>query len=139
VNRPVPSSATRAAAVLHVALGIGFGIGAAVTVRHLERTGELPMTPFGFRSLSGGPFEDLPQPTFVALAWGLVIAGALDVVTGAWLWRGDRRGWRLSLVTSPVGFVLAIGFALPLLLIGIPVRLALLAIGRRKTGTGTSG
>ncbi|HEX5147877.1 MAG TPA: hypothetical protein VFW02_02265, partial [Candidatus Limnocylindrales bacterium] len=95
--------AIRASAVLHVALGIGFGAGAAITVRHLERTGELPMTPFGFRSLSGGPFEALPQPTFVVLGWALVIVGALDVLAGAWLWRGDARGARLSLVTSPAG------------------------------------
>ena len=50
------SLATRAAAVSQVSLGLGFGVGALWTVQHLSRHGELPMTPWGFRSMSG-PFE----------------------------------------------------------------------------------
>lgn len=52
------SRALRAAAASHVLLGVGFGAGAVVTLVHLALTGELPMTRFGFRSMSG-PFERL--------------------------------------------------------------------------------
>jgi hypothetical protein len=59
-----PSRTARAAAVAYVTLGGGFGVGAVVTLRHLERHGELPMTPFGFRSLSG-PFPMGPSAGLV--------------------------------------------------------------------------
>lgn len=35
------STATRGAAIMHVALGLGFGIGTLVTLWHLARHGEL--------------------------------------------------------------------------------------------------
>ena len=115
----------RVAALMHVALGLGFGIGSAWTLFHLARSGELPMTPFGFRSLGGGPFEQLDRPWFSALAVCLTGVCALDVLAGAWLWQGRRRGGRLALVTSAPALALSVGFALPFLLIGVPVRAAL--------------
>ena len=116
---------------MHVALGLGFGLGALWTVDHLARTGGLPMTPFGFRSLAGGPFESLPSPQFSALGWALAGTCALDVLAGVWLWQGRRRGAVLGLVTNVPALILSIGFALPFLLIGVPVRAALVVIGRR--------
>lgn len=76
------------AALLYIALGIGFGAGTVVTLDHLRREGELPMTPWVFRSLAGGPFEQLPPENFVALGWALVGVCALDILTG----RGCGRG-----------------------------------------------
>ena len=55
------SGAIRAAAVTIVALGLGFGIGAAITFDHYAREGELPMTPLGFRSLAGARSKALGQ------------------------------------------------------------------------------
>jgi hypothetical protein len=124
--------AIRAAALVYVALGIGFGIGTAIALDHHGRTGELPMTPWGFRALAGGPFERLPPDQFTALAWGLLGVCVLDVVTGAWLWQGRRRGATLGLVTTPLALTFGIGFALPILLAGVPLRAALVLTGRRN-------
>jgi hypothetical protein len=125
------SVAVRAAAVGFVALGLGFGIGAVVTLEHLSRNGELPMTPWGFRSMSG-PFEQLGQERFAALGWALVVTCALDTVAGVWLWQGRKRGARLAIATTPVQIVLGAGFALPFLLLGVPIRTALLLAGRQS-------
>ena len=121
----------RTAAAMYVVLGLGFGIGTAVTLWQFDRHGELPMTPFGFRSLAGGPFEQLDPAQFGALGWSLVAVSAVDVLTGIWLWRGQRRGLRLGLVTTIPALGLGAGFALPFLLVGVPIRTALAIIGRR--------
>jgi hypothetical protein len=126
------SAAIRAAAVTYLVLGLGFGVGTAITLDHYAREGELPMTPWGFRSLAGGPFEALAPEQFTALGWALVGVCALDAVTGIWLWQGRRRGATLGLVTSPVALALAGGFALPFLLAGVPIRTALVLAGRRS-------
>ncbi len=42
----------RTAAVMYITLGLGFGIGTAITLDRLRRHGELPMTAMGFRSLA---------------------------------------------------------------------------------------
>ena len=125
-----PPAATRIAAVMYLALGLGFGVGTAVTLAYFVRDGELPMTPWGFRSLSG-PFEQLGREPFIALGLGLVGVCALDVVAGTWLWQGRRRGARLGLATTIPALALGAGFALPFLLAGVPIRVALLLAGRR--------
>ena len=55
----------------------------------------------------------------------------LNVVAGSLLWRGDRRGLRLSLATFVPTMGLGAGFALPFLLIGLPISVALAVAGRR--------
>lgn len=139
MDRPVAQPATsqrsvviRAATILHLVLGLGFGIGTAITLRSFARTGELPMTPFGFRSLAGGPFEQLAPAQFTALGWALVSVCALDILAGIWLWQGRRRGGALGLATSPVALALGVGFALPFLLVGVPIGAALILAGRRS-------
>lgn len=124
--------AARAAGATYVALGIGFGVGTAITLRLYARDGELPMTPWGFRSLAGGPFEQLTPEQFTALGWVLVGVCAADVVAGVWLWQGRRRGAILALATSPVALALGAGFALPFLLVGAPIGAALVLAGRRS-------
>ena len=94
------------------------------TLSHLARTGELPMSPFGFRSLSG-PFERLGYDTFTVLGWALVVVCAVDVLAGIWLWQGQRRGARLGLVMTPFVLILGVGFALPFLLLLAAVRAVL--------------
>jgi hypothetical protein len=125
------SPAIKAAAVLDIALGIGFGAGSVLALTSLARTGELPMTPWGFRALSG-PFEQLGQGTFTLLGSTLVGVCALRVLAGIWLWQGRRRGAQLSLATTPVALGLGAGFALPFLLAGLPVSAALVLGGRRS-------
>lgn len=120
----------RVAGVTYVALGLGFGVGALVALISLARDGELPMTPWGFRALSG-PFESLGQGAFTALGAGLVGVCALDVVAGVWLWQGKKRGADLGLATTLPALALGAGFALPFLLVGVPIRVALVLAGRR--------
>ena len=122
--------AIRAAAIMYITLGLGFGIGTAVTLDHLRRHGELPMTPWGFRSLAG-PFEELSTKQFGTLGSALVGVCALDVVAGFWLWQGRRRGLALGIATTPLAFGLGVGFALPFLLVGVPMRVAFALAGRR--------
>jgi hypothetical protein len=129
---PRLSPAIRAAAVLYLALGIGFGVGAAITLDHLRREHQLPMTPFGFRSLAGGPFEQLTPEQFTVLGWALVGVCALDVRSAALLWQGRRDGAVLGIATTPSALILAAGFALPFLLVGVPIRVALVVAGRRS-------
>jgi hypothetical protein len=99
---------------------------------HLDRYGELPMT-FGFRSLAG-PFEQLGPAAFKALGWIFVGVCAADAVAGLGLWRGRRWGARMGLATSPLALALGVGFALPLVLVGVPIRVALVLAGRRSLG-----
>lgn len=125
------SRSIRVAAVMYVMLGLGFGVGTAVTLAYFARDGELPMTPWGFRSLSG-PFEQLGPQLFTALGVGLIGVCALDAVAGVWLWQGRRRGARLGLATTVPALALGAGFALPFLLAGVPMRVALVLAGRRN-------
>ena len=125
------STDVRVASVMYVVMGLGFGVTTAASLNHFSRHGELPLTPFGFRALSG-PFESLPAGVFAAAGWMLVSVCALDVATGIWLWRGSRRGAIVGMATSPTAFALSIGFALPFLLIGVPIRAALAWAGRHS-------
>ena len=130
------SRALRAAAALYVLLGVGFGAGAIVTLNHLARHGELPMTPFGFRSMGGGPFEQLDQGAFTILGWSLVGVSTLEVTAGILLWQRRRNGAWLGLATTPLALGLGAGFALPFLLIGAPLSAALVLVGRRSLADG---
>ena len=123
--------AVRAAAVMYLVMGVGFGVAAILTLVALARDGELPMTPWGFRSMSG-PFDQLRPGPFSALGWAFVGVCVLDVVTGIWLWQGRRRGAWLGLVTTPLALGLGAGFALPFLILGAPIRASLLLAGRQS-------
>jgi hypothetical protein len=57
---------------------------------------------------------------------------APDALAGIWLWQGRMRGVRLGMVTSPLAFILGVGFALPFLLVGVPIRLGLTWAGQRS-------
>ena len=122
----------RVAALLFVFLGVAFGASVPFVLAHLDRYGELPMM-FGFRSM-GGPFEQFGPRAFSALGWTFVGICAADVVAGLGLWRGRRWGARVGLATSPLVLALGGGFALPLVLVGVPIRVALVVAGRRSLG-----
>jgi uncharacterized membrane protein (DUF2068 family) len=125
--------AARGAAVLYGLLGVGFGIGTAVTLALLARNGELPMTPWGFRSLDG-PLARIDTRTTMLAGTALIAVCAADVATAAGLWRGRRWAGRLGLATTPAAVFLGLGFELPILLAAIPLRVGLvLAAWRRLT------
>jgi len=116
---------------MHVFLGVAFGASVPVVLSHLARHGELPMSPFGWRYMAGRPVEQLSSDQFTALGWVLVGVSALDVVAGIWLWQGRRRGLKLGLVTTAPALALGAAFELPLLLVGVPLRVVLALVGRR--------
>jgi hypothetical protein len=118
--------------MLSALLGLGFGVAMVISLGRLAGGQELPMTPFGFRAFAGGPFDRLPAAVFKAMGVGLVATCVADILAGAWLWKGERHGERLALATSPISFLLSLGFALPFLLVGVPVRAALIALGRKS-------
>jgi hypothetical protein len=133
--RPIAPVATvprtdRAAAGILVVIGLGFGLATPIVIAHLRRTGELPMTPWGFRAMSG-PFERFDQNVFSALLIAFGAVCAADVAAGALLWRGDPRGRPLAAVATPPGVILGLGFALPFYLAAVPAWSALLVLGRR--------
>jgi len=117
----------RLAATLYVFLGLAFGVSAPVVLAFYADNGYLP-TMLSFRALAG-PVEELGRTAFLAAGFALVASSAVSVVAGLLLWRGQRRGVQLGLLVDPVVFALGLGFALPLLLIGVPVRAALVVVG----------
>ena len=128
---PGVARSVRVAGAGYALLGATFGGSALWAIDHLRRTGELPMTPFGFRALSG-PFEQFGTTWFSRLGHALAAVSALQVVAGVWLWRGERRGLRLGAATIVPGLVLGTGFALPFQLLGLPICLILALAGRRS-------
>jgi hypothetical protein len=126
-----PGRFARAAALAYLAPAVGFGLATPVVLAHLARHDELPMTPLGFRALSG-PFEGLGRGGFTALGWALVGCCTLDAIAGVWLWRGRRLGAQLGLATTPLTMALGLGFMLPFLLMALPIRVALTAAAWRR-------
>ena len=126
-----PPRAARAAAVIYGLLGAGFGLGTVAALALLIRDGELPMTPWGFRALDG-PLARIDTRTTLLAGAALVAVCAADNATAAGLWRGRRWVGRLGLVTAPAALVLGLGFELPFLLAGIPLRTALVAAAWRR-------
>jgi hypothetical protein len=128
-----PTMAERAAAVVLVAAGLGFGAATPIVLDHLRRTGDLPMTPWGFRAMSG-PFERLGPETFSALVVAFGAVCAADVAAGVLTWRNDPRGPRLAAIATPPGVILGLGFALPFYLAAVAAWSVLLVVGRRRRG-----
>jgi hypothetical protein len=125
-----PSGTERVAAALFLA-DVPFAVLMPIALAHLARTGQLPMTPFGFRAFSG-PFERLGRRPFMAVGIALMGVAAVDAVAAAALWRGDPRGADLGLAMTPAATVLSLGFALPFLVAPIPIRTALVLVARRR-------
>lgn len=129
-REPVPRLA-RVASIIYIFLGLAFGTSVPWVLKSFAENGFLPMT-FGFRSLAGGPFEPLDSGAFIALGWLLVLKSIVDVAAGMLLWRGRRIGALLGLATDPLAFALGLGFALPLLVVGVPARAGLVILVLRR-------
>lgn len=125
----VPAVA-KLAGVQFVALGVGFGAATVVVLGYLARDGILPMTPWGFRALDGPLARIGTTQTFV-LGGALAASELTGLVAGLGLWRGRRWAGRVGLAITPISLALGVGFELPFLLVGIPLRVATLLIARR--------
>ncbi len=117
-------------AAISLASDAVFGVLMPAALYKLNRDGQLPMTPFGFRAYSG-PFEQLGNRGFTALGLALMGVTAANVAAGILLWRDDPRGAPIALAAAPASFALAFGFALPFLIVPVPIRAALIAWARR--------
>ena len=102
--------ARRFAAILYFVPGLGFVVSTLMVLAYLDRRGELPMTPFGWRLMGStvpGMGADRLTPMGRALAWLLIGVSAVDAATGRWLWQDRRRGRVIGLATTPVNLGLA--------------------------------
>jgi hypothetical protein len=102
----------RAAGVLSVLLGLGFGIPGVIGAIHLARTGEV-WTFLGFPTYGGGPFERFGWGSSVALIVAFVVVCAAEVVVGALLWTDAPHAALLSNLLLPFELFFWVGFALP--------------------------
>jgi uncharacterized membrane protein (DUF2068 family) len=116
----------RVASAIYLALGAGFGVGSVWALAVLARDGQLPMTPWGFRALEG-PLARNGDAETLAFGGALIAVCAVDMVAGVGLWRGRRWAAKLGLLTTPFALALGVGFELPFLLAGVPLRVACLA------------
>jgi hypothetical protein len=123
--------AAKLAAVQFVALGAGFGAATLVVLGYLARDGVLPMTPWGFRALDGPLARIGTTQTFV-FGGALAATELTGLAAGLGLWRGRRWAGRLGLAITPVSLALGVGFELPFLLVGIPLRVATLLSARSR-------
>ncbi len=103
---------TRAASVLSVLLGLGFGLPGAYGAWYLAEHRRV-WTFLGFPTYGGGPFERWGLATSVPLLAAFVAVCAAEVVVGAMLWSGGRAGLWLALALLPAELVFWVGFALP--------------------------
>ena len=125
-----PKRAARWAALAFILPALAFGIPTPLVIDHVRRTSDLPWTPFGFQSHAGPFFDRLGPAGFNNLAWAFVVVCLLELVAGALLWRGRRRGAWLGAALTPVTLVFTLGFAFPFLLAALPLRLLLLVAAR---------
>ncbi len=123
--------ARRTIAILYLVPGLGFAVSTLAILAYHDRRGELPMTPFGWRLLGStipGMGADRLTPLGRSLAWVLIGVSAVDAVTGFWLWKRNRHGRVVGLVTTPVTIGLAVLFQLPIPLVVAPLRALLLIV-----------
>ena len=128
--------ARRIAAILYFIPGLGWAISVLLVLVYLDRRGELPMTPFGWRLMGStvpGMGADQLTPLGRALAWVLIGVSAVDVATGRWLWQDRHRGRVSGLATTPVSLVLGLLFQLPFLIVVAPLRAGLVIADSRRS------
>jgi hypothetical protein len=128
--------ARRIAAILYFVPGLGIAMSTLLILAYLDRRGELPMTPFGWRLMgSTVPGMGADQLTFLgrALAWVLIGVSAVDVATGRWLWQDRHRGRVIGLATTPVSLGLGLLFQVPFLIVVAPLRAGLVIADSRRS------
>ena len=103
---------TRAAGVLAVLVGLGFGIPGVIGARYFAQHHEVWQF-LGFPTYGGGPFERANIPTTVPLLVGFVLVCAAEVAIGGLLLANWHPALWLSLAILPFELVYWVGFALP--------------------------
>jgi hypothetical protein len=103
---------TRAAGVLAVLLGLGFGIPGLIGASHFAQHHEVWQF-LGFPTYGDGPFERANIATTVPLLVGFVVVCAAEVALGGLLLTGWHPALWLSLAILPFELAYWTGFALP--------------------------
>ena len=103
---------TRAAGVLALLLGLGFGISGVIGIRHFAQHHEV-WHMLGFPAYGEGPFERVGIPTTVPLLAGFVVVCAAEIAMGALLLSSWHPALWLSFVLLPLEVAYWTGFALP--------------------------
>jgi hypothetical protein len=96
------------------------------TLRELISAGETGDR-WAFGEVTAEPDESVATHLHPGEAEAFVILEGEVELHGA---RSTERGARLGMVTSPLAFILGVGFALPFLLVGVRTRLGLTWAGR---------
>jgi hypothetical protein len=134
-----PMRSARAAAVAPGSSPPGSVCPSSVSV-YLQENGRLPSF-FGMFDMYGGPWSASTfDDTFSQLLYAFLAVQLVVAWSGWLLWRGERHGAVLNLLTLPAEAVFWYGFALPLPWIGGAVRFLLVAgawrgLGDRRAAT----
>ena len=103
---------TRAAGVLTVLLGLGFGVPGVIGTRHFAQHHEVWHL-LGFPTYGEGPFDRAGITTTVPLLLGFVVVCAAEVALGVLLLEDWHPALWLSLAILPFELAYWTGFALP--------------------------
>ena len=120
-----PDGWVRAAAILLVVDGIGFGLPCLVGIRSVAAGEGVPLI-MGFPSYGGGPFERIGIRSTVPLLLAFLAVCVLELVAAWLVWDGRRAGAILSFALLAPGALFWWGFALPFPPVFAAVRTALL-------------
>lgn len=122
----------RVAAVLTWGYVAGFGLCVIPVSAYLQATGRLPSF-FGLFAMYGGPWSSsTSDETFSQLLYAFFALQLVVAWSGRLLWRGERHGAILNLLTLPAEAVFWVGFALPLPWVSGIARIVLLAVAWRS-------
>jgi hypothetical protein len=142
VSATVNTARSRAAAVLALLAGLGFGLPCVYAIVYFARYGQV-WTFMGFPTYGEGLFEDAGIPTTIPLLLAFQLVCVAEVVMGWLLWRQRRSGVVVALALLPVELAFWLGFLLPLGLVFGAARtvivLSLLSPARRGSSLHGAG
>lgn len=109
----LPTAPLRAASVLFILDGIGFGVFVVPAIVRVIQHRPIPIV-FGFPAYGGGPFERIGLKSTVPLLAAFLLVNVLEIIAGVLVWRGIRSGAILGFALIPFGAFFWWGFALPI-------------------------
>ncbi len=120
------------AAALFEVTGFFGVLGVLMTLPEILRTHVYPVYPvIGEVWVGGTPLDSVGFPVQIALICVFFLVSAGELVATRWLWQSERRGGRLGVSLAATGFILSVGFVLPIWLTLHPIKLALLLFNWR--------